>query len=72
MQSQTSEEIAEALDRDLARKLQQQVAEWKAMRAPAMTRTAAGIRVDRGRGGARISTACPSERLPERNSFAWR
>jgi len=27
MQSQTSEEIAEALDRDLARKLQQQFAE---------------------------------------------
>ncbi|HZV07568.1 MAG TPA: hypothetical protein VE999_20955 [Gemmataceae bacterium] len=47
MQSQTSEEIAEALDRDLARKLQQQVAEWTAMRAPVMTRTAAGIRVER-------------------------
>jgi len=47
MQSQTSEEIAEALDRDLARKLQQQVAEWKAMRAPVMTRTPDGIRVER-------------------------
>jgi len=38
MQSQTSEEIAEALDRDFARKLQQQVAGRKAMRAPVMTR----------------------------------
>jgi hypothetical protein len=44
------EKLQEDLDssqREFARKLQQQVAEWKAMRAPAMTRTPASIRVER-------------------------
>ncbi len=44
------EKLQEDLDssqREFARKLQQQVAEWKAMREPVMTRTPAGIRVER-------------------------
>ncbi|MBB4382964.1 hypothetical protein [Bradyrhizobium sp. SBR1B] len=40
-------ESPEALERDLARKLQQQVAEWKTMRSPALSRTAAGVPVER-------------------------
>ncbi|WP_128962319.1 hypothetical protein [Bradyrhizobium guangzhouense] len=34
-------------EQDLARKLLQQVAEWKTSRTPARTRTAAGVRVER-------------------------
>jgi hypothetical protein len=41
-----SQEIAETSERDLARKLRQQIAEWKAMRSPARTRTASGIQVE--------------------------
>jgi len=42
-----SRENPEALERDLARKLRQQVAKWKTRRSPARTRTAAGVRVER-------------------------
>ncbi|MBP0113852.1 MULTISPECIES: hypothetical protein [Bradyrhizobium] len=37
----------DALERDLARKLQEQVVEWKTMRSPALSRTAAGVPVKR-------------------------
>jgi hypothetical protein len=37
----------EASERDLARKLCQQISKWKVMRAPLRTRTAAGVPVER-------------------------
>lgn len=37
----------EAIDPDLARELQRQVAEWQAMRAPLRSRTASGVQVER-------------------------
>jgi hypothetical protein len=42
-----SQQTPEAFERDLARKLRQQVSEWKTMRAPLRTRTAAGVPVER-------------------------
>jgi hypothetical protein len=42
-----SREEPEAPERDLARKVRQHVAEWKTMRSPARTRTAAGVQVER-------------------------
>jgi hypothetical protein len=42
-----SQQTAEASERNLARKLREQIAEWKTMRAPARTRTAHGVRVER-------------------------
>ena len=45
--SEISQDKPEAIDPDLARELQRQVAEWKAMRAPLRSRTAAGGQVER-------------------------
>jgi hypothetical protein len=42
-----SPQTPEAPERDLARKLRQEVAEWKAVRAPLRTCTAAGVPVER-------------------------
>ncbi|MDA9406292.1 hypothetical protein [Bradyrhizobium sp. CCBAU 45384] len=42
-----STEQLENAERDFARNLQKQVAEWKALRSPARTRTADGVRVER-------------------------
>jgi hypothetical protein len=47
MTSEISQQTSGALERDLARKLRRQVAEWKTMREPVRTRTAAGVRVER-------------------------
>jgi hypothetical protein len=47
MQMEISREEPEASERDLARKLRQQVDDWKTMHSPARTRTAAGVRVER-------------------------
>ena len=44
------EKLQEDLDssqREFARKLQQQLAEWKTLRSPARTRTADGVPVER-------------------------
>ena len=42
-----SQDKPEVIDADLARELQRQVAEWKAMRAPLRSRTASGVQVER-------------------------
>jgi hypothetical protein len=42
-----SQDKPEAIEPNLARELQRQVAEWKAMRAPLRSRTASGVRVER-------------------------
>ena len=42
-----SQDKPEAIEPDLARELQRQVAEWKAMRAPLRSRTASGVQVER-------------------------
>ncbi len=47
METIESQQTPEAFERDLARKLRQQVAEWKTIRAPARTRTAGGVPVER-------------------------
>lgn len=45
--TELSERTPTGSERDLARKLRQQVVEWKMMRAPARTRTAGGVPVER-------------------------
>ena len=47
MRTETPESTLDASEQDLARKLRKQVAEWKAMRAPIMALTVAGVRVER-------------------------
>ncbi|BBO02005.1 hypothetical protein BwSH20_36620 [Bradyrhizobium ottawaense] len=42
-----SQDKPEAIEPDVARELQRQVAEWKAMRAPLRSRTASGVQVER-------------------------
>lgn len=64
---ETSREDLEASERDFARKLQEQVAEWKTLRSPARTRTAAGVRVERRfrrRPGVTLLSACERESYP--------
>ena len=45
--TKTSQYIPDASERDLARKLRHEVDEWKTIRAPLRTRTAAGVQVER-------------------------
>ena len=45
--TEMSQDKSEAIDPDVARELQRQVAEWKAMRAPVRSRTASGVQVER-------------------------
>jgi hypothetical protein len=45
--TELSQQTADAFERDLARKLRQQISEWMTMRAPARTRTAGGVPVER-------------------------
>ena len=58
-----SEETAEAFERNLARELRRQVAEWKTLRSPARTHAAGGALVERRvgahqkLGGLRIARA---------------
>ena len=42
-----SRESPEAFERDIARRLQRQVSEWKAVRSPTRTHTASGVLVER-------------------------
>ena len=45
--TQLSQSEPEAIEPDVARELQRQVAEWKVMRAPLRSRTASGAPVER-------------------------
>ncbi len=50
-----SQQTPEPFDRDLARKLRQQVTEWKTRRAPLRTRTAGGVnKVDANKANAQV------------------
>ena len=45
--TELSQDKPEAIEPDVARELQRQVAEWKAMRPPLRSRTASGVQVER-------------------------
>ena len=45
--TEMSQDKPDAIEPDVARELQRQVAEWKAMRAPLRSRTASGVQVER-------------------------